>query len=393
MKSIIIKIIVKLLVIIQIILFFFIRIISNNNKKDKNLHKKILIIKLWAIGEVILSTPVIKTVKENFPKSFVAVLVGKKSAEILKNNIYIDKLIPVDEKLFLDFKISQIISLIKHIKKMNFDILINMHHSVLLTIFSLLLYIPFRVGFNRNGEGVTNTIYVKPSHKKHKIDEYLSLTEAIGLKSSSKQPNIFLNEDEISYANKFLKGNGINKDTLLIGMLPAGSGDIASRKMDIDMSRKVWDIEYYTQLANILIEKNNATIIFFGGENEKKFKKIISDRVKNNFIDAIGKLNLKQMGAAAKKCNLVITNDSGPMHLLWALNIPIITIFGPTNPDICGPLNSKSIILRKKMPCSPCFRNDKFPNFFPKCNNIKCMKDITPENVWNKILTLKGKYF
>jgi len=388
MKKFIIKIIIKLLVTVQIILFYFIKIINRENRNKKSLYKRILIIKLWAIGEVVLSTPIAKTVKENYPDSFITFLVGKKSENILENNIYIDKIISIDEKLFLNFKIFKIIDLIKNIREMNFDILINVHHSILFSIFSLFLSIPTRVGFNRSGEGITNTIKVKPQPNKHKIDEYLSLTEAMGMKISDKKPAVFLTDKDIVLAKKFLIKNNIRKDKLLIGMMPTGSSDIASKKLSIDMRRKVWDIEYYIRLAQILISKMNAQIIFFGGKQELKFKDKIYDNLKNNIIDSIGKLSLKEMGAVAKKCKFVVTNDSGPMHLLWSLDIPIIVIFGPTDPNICGQKKKKSIVIKSDLPCSPCFKYDKFPNFFQKCDNIKCMKDITPEKVWGQISTL-----
>ena len=359
--------------------------LSKKSGSSRTEKKRFLIIKLWAIGEVILTTPLVKTLKKNYPDSYIAYLTGKLSTEILKNNKYIDEIISVDEDIFLNFKVIKIIKVISDLKKIKFNIVINLHHSILFNIFSFFTGALTRIGFNRNNEGFLNTIKVKPLPGKHKIDEYLELTRLLKIKKVYRTPDIFITEEDIKSAENFFIKNKIKNKDKLIGFLPAGSGNPASSKLNIDMERKVWPIEYYIDLAEIIMKRTKAKVIFFGGERESKFKKKISNSTNKNIINAIGDLSLKGLAAAAKRCRFIITNDSGPMHLLWASGIRIYTIFGPTDPAICGPLDKKSTIIRKKTACSPCFKGDLFPNFAKKCNNIECMRSIKPKDVYNLI--------
>ncbi len=358
---------------------------SRNRDKvsiDKKRFYKVLVIKLWAIGEVCMITPLVRELKHNFPNMSLSILTGKNSADIFKNNPNVDEIIGVDERSFLNFNLIEIAGLLSRLKSERFDIAITLHHFVLFNIFAWLGGARIRVGFDRNGEGFLNTIKVASDPKKHKILEYLSIVEALGGRVDDRETEIFPTAQTEEYVEDFLGKSGISENDLLIGIMPTGGKNPASKRMAADLERKVWPLNYYTELSRMLTENLSAKVIVMGGRDEVEKASVIKSRKKENVIDATGRMNLRQLKALAQKCDLIVTNDSGPMHIVTTTDTPIISIFGPTDPFLCGPTSKYSYVINKNPGCGPCFRGDVFPNIITKCDkNPTCMEMVKPEEV------------
>lgn len=369
---------------------------------EKKNFNKVLIIKLWAIGEVCTATPVIRELKSNFPNMSLNFLVGKRSSDIIKNNPHIDEVIVVDEEIFLNFNLVEIFKLIKNLKVKRFDIAIVLHHSFLFTIFAWLIGAKTRVGFDRNGEGFLNNVKICPLFsdkrlsKKHRVDRYLAAVEALGGKVRDRNLEVFPTLEDERFVEDFLEENDVTKDDVLIGIMPTGGKNPAAQRIGARLERKVWPTEYYAELSKMLVEGLKAKIIVLGGVDELEKAQVIKSRIRENLIDTTSKLNLRQLNSAAQRCSLIITNDSGPMFVVSASDVPLVAIFGPTDPFLCGPFSKNSYIINKNIGCGPCLREDVFPNVVKKCNKkTACMNSIEPKEVFeiikNKLQIEKGK--
>ncbi|MDF2954241.1 MAG: ADP-heptose:LPS heptosyltransferase [Thermodesulfobacterium sp.] len=227
-----------------------------------------------------------------------------------------------------------------------------------------------RWGYARDFRSFLLTRAVKTSRKKlHQRDYYLHLLKALGLPTEFKELFLPLEEETINRAKILLKEL---KDKAFIVLAPGAAYGPA----------KMWPKEYYKKIAHSLTKKGIA-IVVTGSSKEKEVGEFIKEGNKSIY-NLCGKTDLTEVAGIFSFAKAVISNDSGLMHLAAALKIPQIAIFGSTDPEKTGPLNPKAIVLKKDLPCSPCFKRTC------KYGHYKCLKDITPEEVLeniHKILT------
>lgn len=340
--------------------------------------KKILIIKFSAIGDVLMATPAIRAIRKKYPKAKICLLIGQWSKEAAVGNPNIDEFIIFDDTMFREHRIIPTISLIWKLRGEKFDLAINTHRSKALNIFTFLIGARMSVGFDRNFGKYLLANAIKEDKTMHEIDKYLLLVEA--QKERNKNIDIFLSEDDEEFAKKFLSDNGIVGSDTVIGMGPGGAKNPGE-----DMSQRRWPTEYYAELSDTLISNKNIKVLFFGNKADSLIVKQIKDKMKHKAIDVSGKTTLKQAAALIKRCAVFVTHDCGLLHVAAAQNIPIISIFGPTDPKEKAPLGKEYFYAGIK--CSPCYLNGNFPD----CKDVKCMKSIQPNDVLaaiEKILTL-----
>lgn len=331
---------------------------------------KILIFKMGAIGDVIMTTPFVRQLRKKFPKAQIDYLVGNIASKVLIGNKNIDNLVKFDEKIFTKKKIFSWLSLILKIRKQNYDMIFVLDKHKFFNITALFFGIKKRVGFDRLGkEGVLLTDKVYFDGSKHEIFYYLDL-----IKGNHKdlKTEIFPSREDEKYSEKIFKKYSL-KNNKTICIAPGGANNPGQSVM-----LKLWPKERFLELITKLSVK--FKVILVGDKNDKPTTKYITDRVKKNVVDLVGEASIPQTVAIMKKCRMVICNDTGPLHMATASNDKIIALFGPTDPKRFGPLSKKSKILYKPSKCCPC--NDIFGSF-DKCQDNKCMKKIDAEAVLN----------
>lgn len=333
--------------------------------------KKILIIRLRFTGDVLLTTPVIRTLRLHFPNAYIVYLTEKLYEDVLSGNPNLNKV------LTLDFKskfLSQI-KLIRKIRKEKFDLIIDLFCNPRSALIVFLSGAKYRLGGNYRGRRYAYNIIFK-GNATSAIDGYLNMLAEIGITSFEKELYFPLTAQSENFSLEFLKQNNINPDNLIVGLNPGASHP-----------SKQWSYKKFAQLAEILINKYKAQIIIFEGPKEKglsdKIAKIISHKV-----NVVKNINLKQLASIIKKCKVFITNDAGPMHISVAVGTKTIALFGQGEPEIWFPYNKKDgyIALQKKVDCSPCHLDN--------CDkeSHRCMDLLTVDEViesFSNILKLK----
>jgi lipopolysaccharide heptosyltransferase II len=297
--------------------------------------KRILFFKLGAIGDVLMTTPLIRQVRKNFPKAKIDYLVGGHSAKILEGNSNIDEIISFDEKIFLKKKIIGWIKIIHTIKKRKYDLIFVCDKHWIFNMTALLARAPIRVGFNRMGKegiGLTNKVHYR--EVRHSLLYYLDLAKAAGLKVdyTDTQMDISISNADECWAAEFWKKNKLGSKT--IGIAPGGAVNPGQTFLG-----KRWPAEKYAELCEKLIARGNK-IIIIGGPGDEVAAQTIAAKAK--VVNAIGKASIKQSAALIKKCRAFVCNDSGPMHIAAATGTRVISLFGPTDPRRLAPIGKKN---------------------------------------------------
>ncbi len=351
-------------------------------KNVKNV-KKILVFKIGALGDVLMTTPFLRSLRKRFPDAQITYLVGEFCKPVLEGNKNINQLKTFDHNIFYKKNLLGVLNLVKRIKKEKYDCVFILDKHFFVNIAVSWTKIQARIGFDRYGEGFANTLNIPYNKVKHEIDYYLELAYIVCAKkvnsAAEKYLDIFLSAKDISFAKTFIRKNKLNP-AKLICLVPGGASNPGQ-----NMSTRRWPVDKFRQLADKLIEKKYG-IIIIGGHGDKEFASGFNKTV----VSAVGKTSLKQSSALIKLCRAAVVSDSGPMHFASAVNTQTISIFGVTDPRRKAPLSTKNIkhIYVWKKPAIKGWNDD---GVFRDFDKIKTIEEITVEQVFDKITKLLKK--
>lgn len=324
---------------------------------------KILVIEPNWLGDVIFTTPAFEAIKASYPDSFLGVVTARRCAAILENNPYVDKIYPLDEKKEEKGFFAKI-KFIKKIRSENYTWAIFFHRSFTKTLLIILSGVKKRTGYayRKRAWFLTEKIPLVNKDSLHKQDYYLNILEKTGIKLPNKNCKLYISEEENKKAIAFINKNNPKKIKQLIAINPFSN-----------WKPKNWPLENYLQLIKIALKENPNRLFFITAKN--KFSDSLCS-FKEKTVDLSGKTTLRQLAALYKNIDLVISGDSGPLHIAAAVGTQYIAIFGPTSPDCTKPKSkTKGCVLVESTDCqTPCYQSS--------CNkNYQCIKKITPEKV------------
>jgi heptosyltransferase II len=333
-------------------------------KFDKSKVEKILVIKPGAIGDVLLSTPVIQNLRHNFPAAKINFLTQSYCREVLVDNPYLTRVLCYDIG-----KGDSSRCLIKNIHDQDYDLIIDLFSNPRTAVIVFNSEAKYKVGYKFGWRQLAYNIKVKPrGNEVHNIEFNLDSLRALDLEIVTDKPVFILNKVHREFAERFFAESGLNKESV-IGFNPSGT-----------WQTKVWPAEKFIELGKIL-SKQHRILIFWGYEKEKEEAIKIRDAIGSRAI-VIPQTNLKYLGALLEKCRLFVTNDTGPMHIAWVLGVPVAAIFGPTNSHLQGPLSKNSFVLiNESLDCLGC--NLTKVEDCPYAH--KCMRELITEEVFIKI--------
>lgn len=291
---------------------------------NKNQIKRILVITLSNIGDIILTTPVIRALSKEFPCSRIDVMVspnGKdifdKDPRIFKLVIY-DKHISIAEKRRLQLKL----------RKLKYDLVVDLRN----TVFPLLLAPRYR----------TSPIQSFPKDIVHKKERHLYRLVPFGIKNLSERSYIHITKEDEDYTNDLIKTNAVTYPIVIVN--PGAKSHL-----------KRWTVEGFAEVCDGLIGECAASIVFVGaGPDDKEIVLSVARKMKNKHHNFVDKTNIRQLASLLKRSSLIITNDSAPMHIGCAVGTKVLAIFGPTDPRKYGPTGEFDAVINKKLLCSPC---------------------------------------
>ncbi len=358
-----------------------------------NSFRKILIRGVNWIGDAVLTTPAIKAVRKHFPDAFISLLVKPWVADIFKNNPDINEIILYEEK-FNSF--TGKLKLARILRARGFQTAILFQNAFDAAFITRLAGIPERIGYRTDFRRLLLTKSVpidKDILKQHHLYYYLNLLkESLNIAPGDIEPCIYLDTEEISEARNLL-------DSSLATRLPRGKALRGHSSPVIGInpgaaygSAKRWMPEKFVELIKKATNELNAKIVLFGSSTEAEMVRLISSQLllpPSYLLNLAGKTSLRQLAALISECDVLITNDSGPMHMASALSVPVIAIFGSTDSTTTGPFGEGHKTISKDIPCAPCFKREcpvdatRFRE-----GHLRCMADISPEDVFKYLKEL-----
>ena len=312
---------------------------------DKDQIRRILVITLSNIGDIILTTPVIATLSKEFPASRIDVMVGPRGKEIFDRDPRISKLIIYDKHMPVAHKRRLQLKL----KRLRYDLVADLRN----TLFPLLIGPKFR----------TATIQRFPKNIMHSIDKHLYRMKSLGIKESERSSYIYIPSEDEKYVSGLLKELGISDPIVVVN-----SGAKSHLKR--------WIPEGFAEVSDRLVRECKVNIVFIGLKEDEEAVNSVIKNMKHVPYNLINKTNIRQLAGLLKRSRLLITNDSAPLHLACAVGTKVLAIFGPTDAKKYGPTGEFDTIINKKLACSPCES--------ATCDySYECMKLISPDLVFD----------
>lgn len=344
------------------------------------------------IGDAVMTTPALLRLREHFPQSHITMMAAEKLGDLWTQHPALDGTLIVTpgESLW---------SLARRLQQEKFDLALILPNSPRSALEAWLARVPVRLGYARGWRGMllTQAIPARPDHVSmhkrstaqirgllssnaepasvppaaHQLHDYLGLVAALGASPQVIAPQLHVTDEEVVKARSEIlpavNASGIQRP-LLFGLNPGADYGPAKR----------WPVENFTAVARRLAREFPEVIwLVFGGKADANACARVADPLGNRAINLAGVTSLRQLMCLLKLCKLVLTNDTGPMHLAAALGTPVIVPFGSTSPELTGPGppgDPRHHLLRSPTPCAPCFLRSCPIDF-------RCMTNITVEQV------------
>lgn len=331
--------------------------------------EKILIIRLSSLGDVVLTTPVVKALKQKFPQAQISFLTKSRYLDLLKNDPHVFSLIGLDSR-DKHKGISGFLKLVRQLRTFKFDLLVDLHANLRSFFIRHLLEAGIKIKYHKRWSTRFLLVHFKflKARPNHTVDSYLKTLEKVGVNSFERGPRIFLDQKSEGFVKEFLIEKKIEKDDIVVGIHPGARWET-----------KRWDEERFTQVCQILNRKPGLKIILFGDQRDQGAIERIRPRAEDEGVFKAVNLPLNEFMSLINSCDCFVTNDSGPMHIASALGVPVVAIFGPTHPKLgFSPIGSANVVLTANVECSPCSLHGE-----KRCKKKSryCMDLIEPEMV------------
>lgn len=329
--------------------------------------QKILVLQTAFPGDVVLTIPLARAAKQLFPEMSIHFLVTPESGVLLKNHPDIDRVWFFDKR-GQDKHFGSLLKLAKRLKDESFELVLVPHRSIRSALLVWLAGIPRRIGFNRSTGAFLLTDVVRYPADIHEIERNLKLLEMLGWQGESPKPELYPGPEEKMSVENFLREHGIRPDEILVAAAP---GSVWPTKR--------WLVERFAEVARILWQKKHVRTVLIGGPSDRDLAETITRLSSEAIINAIDRFSLLGSAELIRRCRVILTNDSAPLHLAVGVDTPVVAIFGPTLPRFgFTPFGSRHTIIEKEVVCRPCGIHGG--RRCPK-GHFQCMKAISSEEV------------
>jgi 3-deoxy-D-manno-octulosonic-acid transferase/heptosyltransferase-1 len=330
----------------------------------------ILIVKLSAIGDVIHTLPSLAALRRLYPDAHITWVIEEAAAGLIKNHPCLDEVLVSRRKKWIrDIRglqfgstVKEINSFIKTLRQRRYDLVIDFHGLFKSSMIVFLSRSKRKLGYDSMQElsGLFLNEKIPEDMNKHAVDRYLDFPRYLGAKEENAE-FILPPDKEAQVKVKTLMDKYHLEDKKFIAVNPIALWET-----------KLWNNEKFAELANLINDRLQMKVVITGSDRETLDK--ITASTNKEIINLGGQTLIPELACLYKKARIVISTDSGPMHLAAAVGTPVIALFGPTDPARTGPYGSGHVIIKTDLACSPCF--------LKKCSTKKCMEDITPMQVF-----------
>ncbi len=348
--------------------------------------RNILIVKLSAIGDVIHTLPALNALRKHYPNASITWLVEEAAYPIIANHPALNRVLLSKRKRWLKElrtpkrhqTIREISEFIHTLRDTEYDVILDFQALLKSGVMIALAKGKRKIGFDKGMQHDEHSYIflnerIPPvSMELHAILRFMRLLEPLGIDSDKIEYKLPIQSQDRENANILLKQHGIKNISRLIAINPMAQ-----------WKTKLWENEKFALLADRLNEIYNANIFFTGSSEDTPVIEDILSRMNTGAVNLAGKTSLIGLAALYELADVLITSDTGPMHLGAAVGMPVIALFGPTAECRTGPFGSGHQVIRSVQSCSPCFKRTS--------PTVKCMKEILPEQVLAAVGKVIGK--
>jgi predicted lipopolysaccharide heptosyltransferase III len=328
--------------------------------------KKILLIRLRRIGDVVMTTPAVAVLKAQLPHASISYLIEEPYRELVEGNPHLDEVFIVPRKQ----NTRDFLRLTQTIRKKRFDCLIDFHGGPRASWITLLSGAELKVGYRIRYKGFLYDIRVPRSREKehiHSVENHVNLIRALGIEVNTVPP-LFLpgaDEGEKEKIAGLLRNCGQEK--IKIAVLHVGAGN----------EFRDWGAENLIRLADMITRQSNACVLLAGGPEDIRRAETIAKQGQAPVFSLAGQIGLRELRELIDRADLFIGTDSGPMHIAASTDTPIVALFGPTIPAHFRPWRENTLLIEKDFDCRSSCRQRECTY-----GDFRCLQSITPEEVY-----------
>lgn len=339
---------------------------------------RILIIKLSSLGDVIHTLPALSALRRGYPRAHITWLVEPEAAELLVDHPALDRVLVLPKSKWRRdaASIRQWPALGRDLSRFVHD-LRSCHYDVVLDFQGLLKSGALlrlargkrKVGFapgKERGDLFLNEKIPYPSERLHAVKRYLLLTQYLDCPEGKPQFVLTIRQTHRDRVAALRARHDLTPERALVVLHPGTRWE-----------SKLWKEENWAALGDRLQQDHQAQVVFTGSADDRALVERIRARMNTPGVTMVGELGLKELAFLQTQAEVVVTPDSGPMHLAAAVGTPVVALFGPTDPVLTGPFGNAQTVITKSLRCRPCLKR--------RCTTNECMHEISVQEVWEGI--------
>lgn len=324
------------------------------------------------VGDLVMATPILTDLRKAYPEAEITVMARYPLCELLQEDPEINELFCFSKGNTFGRRMGKR-NVIEKLRKGRYDLGILLTHSFSSAWWFWQGGVKIRLGYKGNGRNILLTHGLSlPENvaQQHLVMTYKMLLSPLGIPLSNTPPRLYLSEKEVLQARELLKQQGVSRESRIVGINPGATYG----------SAKCWLPERFREVTLELLQDKDLFIVYFGDQGNASLVKEICHELPPRVINLAGLTSLRELAALISICDVLLTNDSGPMHIADALDTPVVALFGSTSEVVTGPYRNGTVI-HKHVDCSPCYQR--------RCPiDFRCMKKIEADEVTKAILRL-----
>ena len=336
----------------------------------------ILIIKLSAIGDVIHTLPSLAALRRCYPEAHISWVVEEAASDLLADHPMLDRVLVSRRKRWLrDLRegrkrsavLGEVRSFLRALRDRPYDLVIDYHGLFKSAVVVLLSRGRRKLGYDslQEGSGLVLNEKIPEDMSKHAVDRYLDFPRHLGCDTSNPVFPIGLTDCHVRRVQELLAAQSIDTTAGFVAISPVAYWET-----------KLWDEARFAAVCDRIVRELGLPVVFTGASPEGSIARI-RERMNAPSASVAGATTLRELAALYRQASVLLTTDSGPMHLAAAVGTPVVALFGPTSPERTGPYGAGHTVIRKGMACSPCFRK--------ACETMECMKTIGIDEVFGAV--------
>jgi len=305
-----------------------------------NEFKNILIVRTDRMGDVVLTTPSIRALRKTYPKAKISILLAPSTRDLIDGNPNIDEIL-IDDRKKAHRGMGGFVKLVRLLRAKKFDLAILYHTKKRTNLACFLARIPVRMGYKNSKFGflLTDPIQdIRHHGKQHEVEYCLNLLKHLGIEDDQREVYVSIQEESQQWLKQWLKKNKIAKEGQLIAIHPGAS----------DPSRR-WPVNRFAELVTEMNQRYVCKLVLIGNFDIRETTRSIISLVDFPILDLTGMTTISQLASLLKRCTLLISNDSGPVHVASGVGTPVVSIFTRNqpgiNPERWRPLGKKSRVV------------------------------------------------